>query len=268
MGMRRARRSTSPMKTASPRPCSSTTAAADTTLSEPVRRPSETSQELIDGIGEVQKRELAPEGVTFNAIPSVAFGDPVGVWPTKGQKRPFDSEGEHSSKRRRPSESESRLSKKNLKRLQRDLERLERRTPEEMDPSVTAPSRAKKRTASRQPSSSDLNQDTASVRSQKSAVSNSVYRYHTLEQARIYVRPEPPPSNIQTRMDIVFKLELPEERKREISRVAQETSQQFILNLRGANREDDLVELVHDAFRMMYKDQTFAFVRKAGILST
>ena len=179
----------------------------------------------------------------------------------KGSKGPYDSEEEHSNKQRRGSVSESRLSKKNLKRLQRDLEGLERRKPEEMDPLA----QAQERTPSRQTSSSDLNQDTASVRSQKSAVSNSVYRYRILQQARIYVRPEPPPSNIQTQMDIIFKLEIPEERRREISGIAQRTSQQFILNLRGAHREDDLVELVYDALRMINTDQTFAFVRKAGI---
>ena len=198
----------------------------------------------------------------------MASGDEVGVGQTKGQKRPYDSEEEHSSKRSQGSVSKSQLSKKNLKRLQRDLEKRKRNTPEEIDPFVTIPAWAPKRTPSRQTSSSDLNQDTASVRSQKSAVSNSLYRYRILQQARIYVRPEPPPSNIQSQMDLIFKLEIPEERRREISGIAQRTSQQFILNLRGAHREDDLVELVYDALRMIHTDQTFAFVRKAGILPT
>ena len=161
---------------------------------------------------------------------------------------------------------ESQLSEENLKKLERDLGKLERGTPDEMDLGVAVSDRVRKRAPSRQASFSDLNQDTASLRSQKSSVSNSFYRYHILEQARIYIRPEPPPSDIQAQMDIIFEREIPEKRRREISGIAKETSQQFINNLRGAHREDDLVELVYEALRMMHKDGTFDFPRKAGIV--
>jgi len=133
---------------------------------------------------------------------------------------------------------ESQLSEENLKKLERDLEKLEKGTPDEMDPGVTVPGRVRKRAPSRQASFSDLNQDTASLRSQKSSVSNSFYRYHTLDQARIYVRPEPPPMDIQAQMDIIFEREIPEKRRREISGIAKKISQSFINNLRGAHRED------------------------------
>lgn len=161
---------------------------------------------------------------------------------------------------------ESQLSEENLKKLERDLKQLERGTANEMDPGFTALGRVRKRASSRQASFSDLNQDTASQRSQKSSVSNSFYRYHILDQARIYVRPEPPPMDIQAQMNVIFEREVPEKRRREISGIAKKISQSFINNLRGAHREDDLVELVYEALRMMHKDETFDFPRKAGIV--
>ncbi|KAL8792750.1 MAG: hypothetical protein Q9195_004637 [Heterodermia aff. obscurata] len=64
-------------------------------------------------------------------------------------------------------------------------------------------------------------------------------------------------------MNVIFAFRIPEERRREISGIAQKISQEFILSLRGASGEDDMVELIYEAFRMMYEDQAFAFVRKA-----
>lgn len=272
--MRRHRKPASLPKNASPRRLrSSTTAAAK---SAAFRRPSENFQELIDRPRKALKRKYAAEDEHSQkrlrkdppsvSVPAAASQDLVGVWQTKGKRRRHDFEDKPSYKRRRGSVSESQLSEDNLKKLERDLEQLERETPKEMDPGVTVLDRVRKRAPSRQTSFSDLNQDTASQRSQKSSVSNSFYRYHILDQARIYIRPEPPPMDIQAQMDVIFSREISETRKREISGVAKKISQSFINNLRGAHREDDLVELVYEALRMMYKDETFDFPRKAGIV--
>ena len=275
--MRKDRKPTSPPKNASPGQLrSSTTAAAYSTPSEALQKPSETSQELIDRPRKAQKRKHAAEDEHSQkrlrkdppspSVPAAASQDLVGVWQTRGKKRPYDSEDKDSYKRRRGSVSESQLSEENLKKLERDLEKLERETLDEMDPGVTVLDRVRKRAPSRQASFSDLNQDTASLRSQKSSVSNSIYRYRILDQARIYVRPEPPPMDIQAQMDVIFEREIPEKRRREISGIAKKISQKFINNLRGAHREDDLVELVYEALRMMHKNETFDFPRKAGIV--
>ncbi|KAL2053084.1 hypothetical protein ABVK25_006721 [Lepraria finkii] len=69
--------------------------------------------------------------------------------------------------------------------------------------------------------------------------------------------------DIQAQMDVMFEREIPEKRRREISGIAKKISQSFINNLRGAHREDDLVELIYEALRMMHKDETFDFPRKA-----
>lgn len=275
--MRKDRKPTSPPKNASPRQLrSSTIAAANSTLSEAFQKPSETSQELIDRPRKAQKRKHAAEDghsqkrlrkdSPFASVPTAASQDLVGVWQTRGEKRSYDSEDKHSYKRRRGSVPESQLSEENLKKLERDLKKLERGPSDEMEPGVTIRDRVRKRAPSRQASFSDLNQDTASLRSQKSSVSNSFYRYHILDQARIYVRPEPPPIDIQAQMDVIFEREIPEKRRREISGIAKKISQSFINNLRGAHREDDLVELIYEALRMMHKDESFDFPRKAGIV--
>lgn len=274
VGMRKGRKPTSPPKNASPRQLrSSTIAAANSTLSEAFQKPSETSQELIDRPRKAQKRKHAAEDghsqkrlrkdSPFASVPTAASQDLVGFWQTRGEKRSYDSEDKHSYKRRRGSVPESQLSEENLKKLERDLEKLERGPSDEMEPGVTIRDRVRKRAPSRQASFSDLNQDTASLRSQKSSVSNSFYRYHILDQARIYVRPEPPPMDIQAQMDVIFEREIPEKRRREISGIAKKISQSFINNLRGAHREDDLVELIYEALRMMHKDESFDFPRKA-----
>ncbi len=93
--------------------------------------------------------------------------------------------------------SESQLFEENLKKLERDLKNLERRSFDEMKSDVTIRDRVRKRASSRQTSFSNLNQNTTSLRSQKSFVSNSFYRYHILDQIRIYVRSESSSMKIQ-----------------------------------------------------------------------
>ena len=163
------------------------------------------------------------------------------------------------------------LSKKNLKRLQKDLKAIESGIPNEMDPSATVQNQMPQTDPSQQVSLSDLyqtdtNPNTTLRRSPKSSVSNSVYRFVILKKAKIFIRPELPPADIQAQMDVIFAPEIPETRKREISGIAKTTSQNFIDILRGAHREDDLIDLIHQALFLMDKDRTFGFVRKAGII--
>lgn len=70
--------------------------------------------------------------------------------------------------------------------------------------------------------------------------------------------------DIQAKMGAIFERVIPEEWRREISGIAKKASQIFANNLRGAHREDELIELVYEAFRTMNDDETFDFPRKAG----
>lgn len=201
---------------------------------------------------------------------------------TRAQKRKYESEDEHPRKRsrgdlpsasrpaadpenerldnrRRGSEPASQLTEENLKKLERE-------TSSNMDSTVTPSGRTRKRGLSREASSSDLNSDIVSVPSQKSSASNSFYRYHILEGANIFIHPEPPPKEIRSQLDIIYNRKIPDERKRQISEIAKKKSQDFINNLRGTHREDDLVELIYEAFREMYPDEVFVCPRKAGTI--
>ena len=102
------------------------------------------------------------------------------------------------------------------------------------------------------------------MRSQKSSASNSFYRYQVLEGAKIFIHPEPPSKEIRSQMNVITKRKISDKRKLEISGIAKKISQKFINNLRGAHREDDLIELLYEAFREMYPDEGFDCPRKAG----
>lgn len=147
------------------------------------------------------------------------------------------------------------LSEANLEQLEHEIIALE-----EMDNIVTPSDRGRKRASSRQTSNSDL----ASTHSKGPTPSPTFYRYNILDQANVYILPEPPPQTLQAQLDIVFKRKVLEERRREISDIAKEKSRKFCLLLRGAHREDDLVELVHETLFDMHKDETLTHPRKAG----
>ncbi|KAL8783257.1 MAG: hypothetical protein Q9213_004769 [Squamulea squamosa] len=146
------------------------------------------------------------------------------------------------------------LSKANLKQLEQEILSLE-----EMDNPITPSDRGRKRAPSRQTSSSDL----ASTRSKEPTSSHSFYRYSILDRANVYILPESPPETLQAQLDIIFKRDVTEERRRQISDMAKEKSRNFTRLLRGSHREDDLVELVHQALYDMHKDESLTHPRKA-----
>ena len=82
----------------------------------------------------------------------------------------------------------------------------------------------------------------------------------------MFIHPEPPPKEIRSHLDVIYKRKISDDRKRQISDIAKKKSQAFMSNLRGAYREDDLVELIYEAFREMYPDEVFACPRKAGTI--
>ena len=110
-----------------------------------------------------------------------------------------------------------------------------------------------------------MNQDTASVSSQKSSFSLSDYRLVTLDRARIVVRHRGLPENIQSRIDGIQQPEISEERKSDLISLTNHLYDAFPDVLEVASREDDAVELVCRALESMNR-KTFAFRRKAGIV--
>ncbi|KAL8995924.1 MAG: hypothetical protein Q9169_004460 [Polycauliona sp. 2 TL-2023] len=151
------------------------------------------------------------------------------------------------------------LSKANLKQLQQQVIALE-----EMNNTATSSERGRKRTLSGQMTMSRTSvSEVASTRTKESTPSHAFYRYEILDQAKVYVIAEDPPRTVQAQLDTIFKREMSEERHRQISATAKEKSPLFSELLRGAHREDDLVELVHEAIFAMHKDKALTHPRKA-----
>ncbi|CAM6004604.1 unnamed protein product [Sphagnum balticum] len=74
-----------------------------------------------------------------------------------------------------------------------------------MDSEVGASERGgRKRPSSQLLSSADINQETASVRSQ-TLYTAARYRFSILSRARIFIRPGPPPEEIQSRINAVIQ---------------------------------------------------------------
>lgn len=152
--------------------------------------------------------------------------------------------------------STAELSKANLKLLQQEV-----CASEDMDSEITSSGR--KRAASRQTSSSDLQSGT-SGRSKEPIPSHNFYRYNILRRARIQIHSRPPPAILQPQLDLIFKREVTNERKRKIEDLAKAKSDKFSNNLEGASREDDLVEVAHEALFSIHDDSTLIHCRKAG----
>ena len=110
-----------------------------------------------------------------------------------------------------------------------------------------------------------MNQETASVRSQTSYTA-ARYRFIILRRARIFIRHGPPPEEIQSRINAIIQRKISEERKRQLSRFAENLCEDFIEVFNGASREDDCVEPIYRALSSMDSSREFQFPRKAGIV--
>jgi hypothetical protein len=201
--------------------------------------------------------------------PTIAPQNPTEHPRPRGRKRGYVSEDEPSNKRQRKglqsvSASSQPLSKANL---EEHNWLTGSGTSNVMDSEVGTSERGgRKRPSSRPPSSADMNQETASVRSQTSSYTTARYRFSVLSCARIFIRPGPPPEEIQSRINAIIQRKISAERKRQLSRFAENLYQDFIDIFNGASREDDCVEPIHRALSSMDSSRKFQFPRKAGIV--
>ena len=114
-----------------------------------------------------------------------------------------------------------------------------------------------------------MNQDTASVSSQKSLLLHSDYPLISLDRARIVVRHRGLPEHIQSRIDSIIQPETSEERKRVLYSISDSLCDAFPDVLEVASREDDSVELIYRAPESIGGElfgKAFAFRRKADIV--
>ena len=126
----------------------------------------------------------------------------------------------------------------------------------------------RKRPSSRPSISADFSEYTPLTESTKVKVvgTSAHYRFITLGRARIYVCSSPPPKDIQDRIDAVVERETSEERKFEVTTIAQQLCADFVPVLKGARREDDSVGPIHSALSVLDKNQQCEFPMKMGIV--
>lgn len=127
------------------------------------------------------------------------------------------------------------LSKANLEKL----DRLTGSGSDEIDPVTSERGVRKRPSLSRQSSTADMNQETASVQSQRSSHTAAHYRWVTLSNARIFIHPGSFPEEIRPRINAVIQRRISKERKRKLSRIAENLYNDFIDILNRASREDD-----------------------------
>ncbi|KAL8932234.1 MAG: hypothetical protein Q9211_006438 [Gyalolechia sp. 1 TL-2023] len=202
-------------------------------------------------------RSLPPstnESVPLDSVqrPWTASRNPTKPLPTTGRKRKRRLEVECSLKRRKESEavvkSVRELSKTNLEEHDRWTESVG----------------GGKRTLSRRTSTVDVSQDTASVASQKSSTFAN-YRWINLDSARIYAENGLVPKHLQTRIDAIIQPTLDEQKEEELSAISNTFCNDFIDIMKGASREDDLVEPIHVALTSLDSGKNFLFPRKSGM---
>ncbi|MCJ1347797.1 hypothetical protein MMC31_006026 [Peltigera leucophlebia] len=122
---------------------------------------------------------------------------------------------------------------------------------------------SRKRTLSTRSSVADVNQEVASVSSQK-ATSLANYRWKNLDYARIVVEDEPIPENVESRVNAIIRPEISKGWESELARITETFCNDFIDVLKGASREDDSVEPIHHALTSIDRKSEFMFPRKAG----
>ena len=108
--------------------------------------------------------------------------------------------------------------------------------------------------------------ETASQVTQKSSYTAAHYRLSTLARANIVFRFSPAPEDVHTRITAIIQRPVSKERKKELSRIAHTLHDQFAPVLGGAAREDDCIELFHQALSALGYSRSLLLPRKAGMV--
>lgn len=193
-------------------------------------------------------------------VPATASGEKVETSQSRGDQQSDCYLDGHSKKQRRQSVPGLKLSKRNLEKLQSQLDSTS------VGMGNISTTRGGKRGEKRKRAVStwsDLPQDSTTVTT--SSISPARYRYDILNHAKIFVHHVTPP-DIQLQVNAIFNRGISKQRRREISNIVKGMSNEFISIIQANGREDDCVEVVITALKALDKEKMFAFVRKAGIV--
>ena len=130
--------------------------------------------------------------------------------------------------------------------------------------------RGNKRTASARNDNASIastgtgDRETASQVTQKSSYTAVHDRLSTLVGTNILFQFQPTPEEIGTQIAAIFQREVSSEKEEELSRIGQRLHDSFAPVLSGAAREDDCVELFHQALSTMTHSDSVLLPRKAG----
>ncbi|KAL8825346.1 MAG: hypothetical protein Q9191_004469 [Dirinaria sp. TL-2023a] len=101
-----------------------------------------------------------------------------------------------------------------------------------------------------------MNQETTSQATQKSSYTAAHYRLSILADANIIFRFLPAPEDVCTRIAAIVQRPISKERKEQLSPIAHTLHSNFAPVLSGPSREDDCVELFHQALSALgYRDR-------------
>lgn len=93
-----------------------------------------------------------------------------------------------------------------------------------------------------------------------------IWQHDVLPYARIFIRPGPPPKEVQPQIDDVIEREISGERKNQLSHITEILSSDFNDVLIRPSREDDCIEPIYRALHFMDSERKLEFPRKTGIV--
>ena len=186
-----------------------------------------------------------------------------------GPKRGCEIEEDYPTKRqRKDSQPQVEFTQPFQCLNERNLEELERQTesgPPNLEKRVATFSGGggMKRPLSLQSSTADMDQESASITTQRS-ITPTTYRWMNLSHARILVEDDPLPENIRDQVNNIILPNISDGRKIELSLITKTFCDDFVDVVKGALSEDDFVEPIAQALKSMDKDKRFMLSRKLG----
>ncbi|KIW25812.1 uncharacterized protein PV07_08955 [Cladophialophora immunda] len=200
-------------------------------------------------------------------IPARASGEHIDSSHIRKDLEPNYPPDGHSNKQLRQYVPGLKLSRENLKKLQRQLHSAS----SEMSPvpATRGGKRGGKRGARLTRATltqSELPRDSATETT--TSISPARYRQETLANVKIFVKNMVPPQDIRSQVDAIFNRGISKERRNEISKIAKRMSKHFEAVATSNRREDDYIEVVVSALMALDEEIVFDFVRKADLNSS
>lgn len=114
--------------------------------------------------------------------------------------------------------------------------------------------------------SDSVKSKTTSALSQKSRSTAAHYRHVVLRGVRINIGLKPAPEDTRAQVNAIIQRKLTSERTEKLTKIAQHLNSSFVEILSKAAGKDDCIVPLYIALNSMDDSESFAFLKKAGIL--